>query len=351
MCPSAGSASRRERSSFVLCLVCSCCAKALTCYLFWKFLRMWLATATATRTRRRLVLILSGVSVAATTTYYSLGSDRAVAPSLSPSRFTPTTLIKSVDVSSNTKLLTLSVPRKLLSHDPGAFAPIWSIFIKDSDIQVERPYTPLEGIDENGHMKLWVKKYEHGEVGRWLHSRQVGDSIEIRGPVQTWSTLWQNGHWDEVVMARTSIPYSSMNLLTSIFLCKVSGGTGITPFYQLLHSVFRTRDASFNARFTLLHGSRSLADLPPSSMIQSLTTLSQKCPDRFQFRLFADSTNDTPESDALNIQRGRIGKSVIQGALRLTHSTPWWRRLFGASVPTPLTPERKVLILVCGPEG
>ncbi|KAI9574908.1 hypothetical protein HD554DRAFT_2050948 [Boletus coccyginus] len=180
-------------------------------------------------------------------------------------------------------------------------------------------------------MKLWVKKYEHGEVGRWLHSRQVGDSIEIRGPVQTWSTLWQNGHWDEVVM--------------------VSGGTGITPFYQLLHSVFRTRDASFNARFTLLHGSRSLADLPPSSMIQSLTTLSQKCPDRFQFRLFAESTNDTPESDSLNIQRGRIGKSVIQGALRLTHSTPWWRRLFGISVPTPLTPERKVLILVCGPEG
>ena len=185
---------------------------------------MWLSNATARRRFAKPVLILSGVSVAATTTYYSLRSDRAVALSLSPSRFTPTTLIKSVDVSSNTKLLTLSVPRKLLPHDPGAFSPIWSIFIKDSDIQVERPYTPLEGIDENGHMKLWVKKYQHGEVGRWLHSRQVGDFIEIRGPVQTWSTLWQNGHWDEVVMARTSIPCSSMNLLTSIFLARFPVG-------------------------------------------------------------------------------------------------------------------------------
>ncbi|KAF8559056.1 ferredoxin reductase-like protein, partial [Imleria badia] len=280
--------------------------------------------------RVKPALILSGVSA---TAYYSFGllSDRTVALPLSPSRFTPSTLVESLDVSSNTKLLTLSVPLGLLPSDRGAFAPIYSIFIKDSDIQVERPYTPLEGIDENGHMKLWVKKYEHGEVGRWLHSRRVGDSIEIRGPVKTWSSLWQDGHWDQVVM--------------------ISGGTGITPFYQLLHSVFTTSDTSLNARFTLLHASRSLADLPPSSMIQSLTTHSQKYPDRFQFHLFSDSTNDTSESHTLNIQRGRIGKSVIQDALQLTHSTPWWRRLLGTSAPTPLAPEKRVLVLVCGPEG
>ncbi|KAF8138231.1 hypothetical protein EV363DRAFT_1393691 [Boletus edulis] len=257
------------------------------------------------------VLFFSGVSVAVTT--YFLFSERPAAPSLSPSRFTPSTLIESVNVSSNTKLLTLSVPPGLIPSDRGAFTSTWSIFVKDSDIQVERPYTPLEGIDENGHMKLWVKKYEHGEVSRWLHSRQVGDSIEIRGPVTTWSTLWQNGHWDEVV----------------------SGGTGITPFYQLLHSVFRTRNTSFNACFTLLHASRSFADLPPSSMIQSLTELSQNYPDKFHH--------------TLNIRRGRIGKSVVQDALRLTHSTPWWHRLFGSSVPT--IPEKRILVLVCGPEG
>ncbi|KAF8450769.1 hypothetical protein L210DRAFT_3470012 [Boletus edulis BED1] len=271
------------------------------------------------------VLFFSGVSAAVTT--YFLFSERPAAPSLSPSRFTPSTLIESVNVSSNTKLLTLSVPPGLIPSDRGAFTSTWSIFVKDSDIQVERPYTPLEGIDENGHMKLWVKKYEHGEVSRWLHSRQVGDSIEIRGPVTTWSTLWQNGHWDEVV----------------------SGGTGITPFYQLLHSVFRTRNTSFNACFTLLHASRSFADLPPSSMIQSLTELSQNYPDKFQFHLFTDSVDDTSESHSLNIRRGRIGKSVVQDALRLTHSTPWWHRLFGSSVPT--IPEKRILVLVCGPEG
>ncbi|KAG8218423.1 hypothetical protein J3R82DRAFT_4048 [Butyriboletus roseoflavus] len=251
--------------------------------------RAWL---TARSAFLKPVLLLSSVSVAATTFY--LLSDPAEKFPLTPSRFTPTTLIEAVDVSSNTKLLTLSVPPELLPHDPGAFAPIWSIFIKDSDIQVERPYTPLEGIDENGHMKLWVKMYERGEI---------------------------------------------------------SGGTGITPFYQLLHSVFKTSDSSFNARFTLLHGSRSSADLPPSSMIQYLVTLSRKYPDRFRLQLFAESTNDTSENHSLNIQRGRIGKSVVQDALRLTHSTPWWRRLLGLSTPTPFAPKRRILVLVCGPEG
>lgn len=86
-------------------------------------------------------------------------------------------------------------------------------------------------------------------------------------------------------------------------------------------------------------------------MIQSLATFSEKYPDRFQFHLFTDSSNDTSESNTPNIQRGRIGKSVIQDALQLTPSTPWWRKLLGLSHPTPLASENKVLVLVCGPEG
>lgn len=141
-------------------------------------------------------------------------------------------------------------------------------------------------------------------------------------------------------------PFSYESTDFHFSFCKISGGTGITPFYQLLHSVFETHDTSFNARFTLLHGSTS-QDFPPSNMIQSLTTFSQKYPDRFKFHLFSDSTNNNPESHSLNIRRGRIDKSAVQGALQLTHNTSWWRRLVGPSAPTP---GKSVLVLVCGPE-
>jgi cytochrome-b5 reductase len=93
----------------------------------------------------------------------------------------------------------LTVPSHLLpSPSSCGLDPIWSVYIKDDDIQVERPYTPLEGIDEHGHMLFWVKKYEKGEVGRWLHSKHAGDIVEIRGPVKTW--IWQEDTWDEIIM-------------------------------------------------------------------------------------------------------------------------------------------------------
>jgi cytochrome-b5 reductase len=118
---------------------------------------------------------------------------------LSPSYFIPVTISENSQVGPDLALLTLSVPpdsRRSDENDP-SLDPIWSIFIKDDDIQVERPYTPLFGIDE-GVIKLWVKRYPRGEVGRWLHSKQAGDTIEIRGPLKTFP--FREGEWDEIVM-------------------------------------------------------------------------------------------------------------------------------------------------------
>ena len=118
---------------------------------------------------------------------------------LSPSYFIPVTISENSQVGPDLAVLTLSLPpdsRPSDENDP-SLDPIWSIFIKDDDIQVERPYTPLFGIDE-GVIKLWVKRYSKGEVGRWLHSKQAGDTIEIRGPLKTFP--FREGKWDEVVM-------------------------------------------------------------------------------------------------------------------------------------------------------
>ena len=121
---------------------------------------------------------------------------------LSPSHFTPVTVTEKSQAGPDLAVLTLSIPPDSRPSDENApvFDPIWSIFIKDDDIQVERPYTPLFGIGENGAIKLWVKRYSRGEVGRWLHSRQAGDTIEIRGPLKT--VPFPKGRWDEVVMVR-----------------------------------------------------------------------------------------------------------------------------------------------------
>lgn len=110
------------------------------------------------------------------------------------SRFVHSQVVSSHFSGADTKLLKLKAPPEF----KGTLGSIWSVFIKDDDIQVERPYTPLEGIDGEGNMLFWIKRYEHGEVGRWLHSKQTGDKIEFRGPLQTWK--WEEDKWDEVIM-------------------------------------------------------------------------------------------------------------------------------------------------------
>ena len=133
---------------------------------------------------------------------------------LSPSYFIPVTISENSPVGPDLALLTLSVPpdsRLSDEKDPSSLDPIWSIFIKDDDIQVERPYTPLFGIDGEGIIKLWVKRYSRGEVGRWLHSKQTGDTIEIRGPLKTFP--FREGKWDEVVMVCLALLDASFTFL------------------------------------------------------------------------------------------------------------------------------------------
>ena len=120
---------------------------------------------------------------------------------LVPTKWSPVSLVASEETSKDTRLLTFSIPRHLIPNSSST-PPIWSIYIKDDDIQVERPYTPLEGIDEDGNIKLWVKKYPKGEVGRWLHSKKPGECVEIRGPLQTWLHERHTNEWDEIIMVK-----------------------------------------------------------------------------------------------------------------------------------------------------
>ncbi|KAK2466478.1 hypothetical protein APHAL10511_002120 [Amanita phalloides] len=263
---------------------------------------------------------------------------RAAPEQLSVQHFTPSTVIASEDASQDTKLITLRVnpaliPTRLLRHSVSA-SRIYSVFVKDSDIQVERPYTPLECADMEGRMKFWVKKYEKGEVGRWLHARKVGDVVELRGPELTWDWSWRpsDDEWDEVVM--------------------ISGGTGITPFYQFLHSIFAypSKDKRLT-RYTLLHGSRTPADLPPPAILDPLTQFASERPDIFKMHFFVDSMS-TGSTHAVaypsSLEVGRIGRAAIERGLGpSSDNRSWWSSLWKKREETL---QKRILFLVCGPE-
>ncbi|KAI0068830.1 hypothetical protein BV25DRAFT_1817743 [Artomyces pyxidatus] len=287
-----------------------------------------------------LAIFASTFAGGVTAAYFLWPSEYRGAPTfnnrtLSPSHFTPVTVTASEPCGPDLKLLTLAIPPHALPSpsDASILSPVWSVFIKDDDIQVERPYTPLEGIDDQGCIKLWVKKYPKGEVGRWLHAKDVGESLELRGPLRTFP--FYKGTWDEVV--------------------KISGGTGFSPFYQLLHrELLQDSARSRSTRFTLLHGSPSSAELPPPAYLQPLLKMAEEHPERLRIGLYVESQTTSP-STYHRLQTGRIDKAAIERALGLSSSSThaWWRRLFRLDVQKPEDRDflrKNVLVLVCGPE-
>jgi cytochrome-b5 reductase len=245
-------------------------------------------------------------------------------------------------------LITLSIqPYLLPPRNSPTLKPIWSVFIKDDDIQVERPYTPLFPPDDDGRLTLWIKQYPHGEVGQWLHSKGVGDIIELRGPLETWQ--WKEDVWDEIIMVCVAL-----TIMTSSHESKVSGGTGITPFFQLLNSeLARDDQESSKTRFTLLHSSRTPVDLPPPTILDPLLSYTASRPDRFRLRLFVDELDSLHRK--YDLQVGRIGKNVIEQSLGLCRETGFWRRIFRKpaleTTRSVNSKDRKILFLVCGPPG
>lgn len=129
---------------------------------------------------------------------------------LAPDHFTPFKITHKEYVTPDVALIELSpkydTHRDIIKSNGGFWngKKLWSIEVKQPEIQVVRRYTPLpmyfmQHLDEatnqrksllrllgsdkdEGRMVLMIKRYDQGEVSRYLHSLPVGSDVEIRGP-------------------------------------------------------------------------------------------------------------------------------------------------------------------------
>jgi cytochrome-b5 reductase len=135
---------------------------------------------------------------------------------------------------------------------------------------------------------------------------------------------------------------------------KVSGGTGITPFYQLINGVFSAVSEGRlpRTRFTLLHSSPTPLDLPPRSILGPLQLFAQLYPESISIQLYVDAMD--PKASRVDLPRlalGRIGRKALEQAVapRSVKTDWWWTKLWSPSRRADVA-RRKILFLVCGPE-
>lgn len=110
------------------------------------------------------------------------------------------------------------------------------VYATINDNTVKRPYTPSSVPGTTGYFDLTVKRYDTGLVSKYLHDREIGDSVLMSGPNT-------GGHWVDGMAKRVGF---------------VAGGTGITPMISIIRWILAK---GLDAELFLIFANKTEADI------------------------------------------------------------------------------------------
>mmetsp|Transcript_16545 Transcript_16545/g.21890 ORF Transcript_16545/g.21890 Transcript_16545/m.21890 type:complete len:969 (-) Transcript_16545:142-3048(-) len=144
-------------------------------------------------------------------------------------------LLEKVQVSHNTIKLRFALP----TDDHILGLPVGKhmfISAKINGSMCMRAYTPITGDEVKGHFDLVIKVYfknehpkfpEGGKMSQYLNELQLGQTIDVRGPL---------GHINYLGKGEFNIDGTS---ICASNICMMAGGTGITPMFQVISAILR----------------------------------------------------------------------------------------------------------------
>ncbi|KAF2397137.1 hypothetical protein EJ06DRAFT_533327 [Trichodelitschia bisporula] len=238
------------------------------------------------RPNARLVAVLGGSAVGAYA--YRRYYEPQGHPALNRSTFSPYTLVAKQPVSSSSAIFTLRKPNATTdasATDEAWDKGVWSVQVKQPQLQIARSYTPLPAVGEGGaevdkqDVQLFIRKEVGGEVSNYLHKLPLKSTVELRGP-----------------FAELEIPPAVREVL---FL---AGGTGIAPAIQVAHVLTQRGGAKMRILWATRkrdecaggESDHTVSD-PPSGMMSGWKSF------------FAGKSNDLePRGPDINIKRGAV---------------------------------------------
>jgi len=127
-----------------------------------------------------------------------------------------------------------------------------------------RPYTPINQ-HEVGVLNLLIKKYEQGNVSKFVHSLKVGDKADIKGPFP--KLKYEANKWKNIGM--------------------VAGGTGLTPMLQVVDEIFSNESDKTNV--ILLTANVSSKDV---LLREKMDAIAAKHPQQFKVIYITDKKEE-----------------------------------------------------------
>ncbi|SCU77809.1 LADA_0A02322g1_1 [Lachancea dasiensis] len=220
---------------------------------------------------------------------------------------------------------------------------VWSVEIKQPEIMVVRNYTPLplehvgggrlqvfpDDEHRDGKLLFYMKKYQYGEVARWLSSLPEGYQIELRGPYLDHRLQSQTEKQrDRRYLSASDSGDLSMDQFSHqpYDIATFTAGTGIAPIMQILLTEY-----PFAGRILFFHSCRTEKELGP--LLPILERLQHA--NRLELHLFSS-------------QSGRDLRNNSEKVLSLIPTPTIYQQRPFDGFGGPLRP---ILSLVCGPDG
>ncbi|KAK6910229.1 hypothetical protein I203_104261 [Kwoniella mangroviensis CBS 8507] len=195
------------------------------------------------RSHPRLALTILGLTLP--TSYFFFPSS----PSLTPHTYSEQPISSTQTLSPQHKLITVPISQPSTSREfferpyrtdgsiantEGGEVVVQHMMIKSPDIQIERPYTPINDCLDDGEIRMVVKRVRGGEVGRVVHYLKDGDKVGIRGPIPTFS-IYPN-QYDKIIMISTGTAISPFLQLLSKLPSPSPSSSEVIPKLHLIHS-------------------------------------------------------------------------------------------------------------------
>ncbi|EXJ95734.1 cytochrome-b5 reductase [Capronia coronata CBS 617.96] len=201
----------------------------------------------------------------------------------------------------NTKILKFALPDpEQVSGLSVASAVITKYQPPNGEKPIIRPYTPINDEDVKGYLELLVKVYPNGPMSEHMHSMVPPQRLDFKGPIPKYP--WAPNKHDHITL--------------------IAGGTGITPMYQLIRTIFKNPEDK--TKVSLIYGNVTEADI---LLKEELEKIENEFPQRF--RAFYLLDNPPP---SWPYGKGFISKELVKTV-----------------APDPKSGNIK--IFVCGPPG
>lgn len=147
---------------------------------------------------------------------------------------------------------------------------------------VMRPYTPVTGDEVTGFVDLVIKVYppcekfpEGGKMSQHLDSLEIGDTIDVKGPV------------GEIVYLDPGELLIKGKPRNASKLAMLAGGTGITPMYQVLKAILTNPDD--DTVCSLVYANQTEEEI---LLREELDALAEAHPDRFDVWYTVDRADE-----------------------------------------------------------